>query len=298
LLIGLQLKKVSEKKMPKCLACLEISEQEFTGDNDHQCQATSLGDQGTNVEVQVINSNSTGLTAAQVQRESPLPAVQRADPFELEVALGHSDRDTSLPRPRSYSRSLALETIHRAIIRRTEAITSGLEEFGASELRSPIARGLPAVNKADHQRHRRHNSSAASSGPRPLPSIPEQESDQDPEGESGQEAELNPEATLFQSSTRSIPTPPLTPWRRLLLIQDYTDRDEAFGTTINRLDDAIASSPELWIPGFFEGIDGQPVTSLQFYRRLHEFHQQRIANHAPSSIPYFFPRLGAKRYEW
>ncbi|KAF7505463.1 hypothetical protein GJ744_000790 [Endocarpon pusillum] len=129
------------------------------------------------------------------------------------------------------------------------------------------------------------------------PTRAEEEKEEKKDEEEEEEASSSGEVTPTQPSSRR-PIPPLTPWRRLCLIQDYSDRDEDLRTTINRLDDAIASSPELWTPGTSERIDGQPIPPHQFYRRLHEWHQQRIAHHAPSSVPYFFPRLGAKQYEW
>ncbi len=252
--------------MPTCWICLkELSEQEFAGDEDHNCQATTLGEPGPDIP-------SSDCEPPELA-SSPFASAQRAAPLELELTQGPP---SAIPSSSS-SRASALDIIRRGTIRRGQTIARSLEPRGIFDPRRALHSRL---------RQRRHASSTNSIRGRSLPAIPEEKCDP------------TPEATPPGRSTRPLPIPPLTPWRRLLLIQDYTDREEELSTVVNRLDDAIASSPELWTSGFPEGIDGRPVSPVQFYRRLHEFHQQRIANNAPSSVPFFFPRLGAKQYEW
>ena len=249
--------------MPTCWICLkELSEKEFAGGEAHDCQATTLGEPGPDIP----SSDCDPLVSAP---RAALPASPSNEPSK------------------SRSRSPALEIIRRGTIRRLQTLDRSLEQSGVSHHRSP-ARSLPPLSGPAYQRHRRHTSSAKTSGQRSLPAIPEEESEPEP----------SPEVTPTRPSTRRLPIPPSTPGRRILLIQEYADRDEDLRSIISRLDDAIASSPELWTSGLSEGIDGQPIPPLQFYRRLHEFHQQRIASGAPSSIPCFFPRLGAKQHEW
>jgi hypothetical protein len=251
--------------------------EEFFGGEGHHCQETTLGEPGP----EIPTSDSPEVAPAQFQESE-----ERPTPPELEPEQSTSPNSLS-----SKARSASLDTIRRGTLRRVKSISRSLEQFRVPSNRQNTSsrRALPAL---EHLRHRRPSSR------RPLPAIPEEEPK--PEEESHREEEVEPdsEPITIKSSPQRVPTPPLTPWRRLVLIQDYTDRDENLRSTIDRLDDAIAATPQLWIPGFSEQLDGQPVPTLQFYRELHEFHQQRIANRAPSSIPYFFPRLGANQHEW
>lgn len=280
--------------MPTCWICLnEFCEEEFAGGRAHDCQETALGEPGPEIPSSDADSPSAFESGSPLPRrprlrqllESLLAAssIHRAAPFELERPEEY--RPNTSPSPSSSSRSPALDTIRRGTIRRIQTITRTVEQSENPDHRSST-KSLPPLSTPTYQRHRRHISWIKSNSRQSLPPIPEEESEPSPEG------------TPTRSSTRPLPIPPLTSERQLLLIQDYTDREEDFSTIIDRLDDAIASSPELWTPVASEAIHGQPVPPNQFYRRLHEFHQQRIANRAPSSIPYFFPRLGAKQYEW
>lgn len=185
-----------------------------------------------------------------------------------------------------------LDIIRRGTHRRIQSIDLARQEAAIGDRRR-IIRTPSFLSIPTYQNHRRRFPSPRDRGQPSLPTIPEEE-----EEEEVDEAETSGELTPTQSSSKPRPIPPLTAWRRRHLIQDYSDRDETLRTTINRLDDAIASSPELWTSGPSEPIDGQPIRPPQFYRRLHDYHQQRIAHGAPGSVPYFFPRLGAKQYEW
>lgn len=264
--------------MPTCSVCLkelpvEEPSEATTVSGAHHCQAANLdGEPGAGPP----DSDSPAPTS-QIHQSA---TVGRPASFELE------QQEKKLP-GRSLSsrpRLPALDIIRRGTIRRSQTIARTVERLGIFDQSSTANSHLLPSGK--HKRHCPRTLPASSDNRPSLPAIPEGES------------EPGSELPGSQPSTRSPPIPPLTPWRRLLLIQDYADRDEELSTIINRLDDAIASSPELWTSGSSEGIDGQLVSPLQFYRRLHEFHQQRFAHCAPGSVPYFFPRLGAKQYEW
>lgn len=297
--------------MPTCFVCFkEISEQEFTGAEAHKCQETSLGEPGDAIPTSDLHSNLEYKDDSDYPSSSGSPSsIARHPPRDVRRSLNLAQRSARLRQPGfeelvpgTFSSPITslppLDIIHRATDRRIKALESDLEQLGASSLRNLVPINPLQDLERNYRRHRRHRS-APHSRQRPLPSLPERESKQ-AEEESKQKAEsgYGSEETLPSSSFRRHPSPPLTPWRRLLLIQDYTDHKDDLKTIINRLDDAIAATPELWISEFSEGTDGRSVPTLQFYRELHEFHQQRIANGTPSSIPYFFSRLGAKRYEW
>ena len=131
-----------------------------------------------------------------------------------------------------------------------------------------------------------------------------------PESEASSGSDLNlrraalhshPDVTQFSlppSSGKVVSSLNLSPAHRLALIQAYADNfQEGIHDIICRLDDAIASTPELWTPVSILP-NGRPDPSHDYFRRLHQWHVQRLTNGTPGSIPYFFPRLGTKRFEW
>lgn len=120
------------------------------------------------------------------------------------------------------------------------------------------------------QRYRPQGSRATASCPRLLPPVPTKDTVR--QGTRRKKLEPTPDPVPPQYTP---PITPLTPWRRLVSTHDYSDRDENLSTIIDRLDDAIASTPELWTHDSSPPVAGQPVHTLEFYRRLHEFQQRQ-----------------------
>jgi hypothetical protein len=271
---------------PHCWVCFqELTDDVLLGRKPHPCKEVELGEPGPEVYP----------TADTVDLPLPRPTSQ---PTEQEDK--RATRKAAISKLLSLVKNSARKPISPppglpppGTIRRTTTITQHTEQLGNSN-NPNITRPRAPLFGQRRFRHRRHLSTLGGANRARLPAIPEVESESDKEAE----PEPEPEKTPKVKPSERLPIPPLTPWRRLLLTQDYSDKEEDIGTIINRLDDAVAASPELWTSGFVDQIDGRPSPTLEYFRRIHEYHQQRIANWAPSSFPYFFARLGAKQYEW
>ncbi|ERF73868.1 hypothetical protein EPUS_05880 [Endocarpon pusillum Z07020] len=244
--------------MPTCWNCLkEVTIEHFLGGEAPTCQEADLGEPGPEVPTSEDQPYSSR-AHHQHQQHPPLRSLLPENNLP--------NRTVS-----SSSRSPAIDIIRRGTVRRIQSIDRARKESAISDRRS-ITRNRTPLSAPTSQRPLRKFWSARNRWQRflSLPPIPEEEEEKEEKKEEEEEAEASGEVTPTQRSSRRRPIPPLTPWRRLCLIQDYSDRDEDLRTTINRLDDAIASSPELWTPGTSERIDGQPAPPHQFYRRLHD----------------------------